>query len=98
MSSETPNAPPPLLKPSGDLPLNLVFTIVQLGAWGACFLSLGIGGIAFLGSDSAVQEAASGTIMVGGYVFARTVERVAQILQGLLSPKKDDNAPQRLGC
>lgn len=87
--AESQHSPPPMrsVKPSGGPPLKLLFTIFQLVGWGICFLCLAIGGISFLASDTAVQQAASGTIMIGGYVFGRIVEKVSQLVLGLLSPK-----------
>lgn len=75
-------------KPSGGPPLNLLFTIFQFVGWGICFLYLAIGGISFLASETAVGQAASGSIMIGGYVFGRIVEKVSQLLLALLSPKQ----------
>jgi hypothetical protein len=88
--AQSTDSPPPIYpaKPSSGPPLKLLFTVIQLGGWGVCFLCLAIGGISFLTSETAVGQAASGTIMIGGYVFGRIVEKVAQLLLGLLSPKQ----------
>lgn len=53
--------------------------IIQSIAWGLCGLFLLSGWASFMNASNVLQQAASGTIVLCGYVLGRTVEKVCCI-------------------